>query len=275
MGLSEATLHHAGYSQHRKPYYSRKKSQITGFLLRLQVKGTCKASLNGTWYPLKPGDLILSRPGESYQLMIDSEPSDNGSLPIDSADYYLYCSGTWIEDKCGAGSFPEHASIGVSDEVVSLWRRIVYEKRNIREDNAELLDYLLRVLYLTLERAVRNRVTGTARNDQYLPYRLKQYIELHATEPLTLKEIAKQHDISVSTASHIFSKTFGQSIMRYAVNVRLTIAAERLLVSDMRLEDIAEAAGFNSYPYFCRAFHARYQMPPSAYRSRRYRSTDL
>lgn len=260
----------AGYAQHRKPYRPALRIRPNGTLLRLQIRGRCRAIVNGAAYALEPGDLIVSRPGEPYQLSIDADAAAGGAdgeAVIDSADYYLLCEGGWIEDWVRRGALPDRAAVGVGEEIVSLWRRIVFEKRNLRGNNAELLSCLLRALCLTIERALLHGGSGSFGRDAYLPHRIKQYIEQHATEPLTLAFVAQQHGVSPSTASHLFTRAFGRTMMRYAVDVRLSIAAERLLVSGAPLEDIAEAAGFRSYPYFCRAFRARYQMSPSDYRT--------
>ena len=229
-------------------------------IVRLQVKGNCRVALNGHTFEVGPGDLIFSKPWETYELTIDAAPGN------ESADYFFLCEGDWVSRWLERGSFPDCHHIEMSDTVLFLWRRLIEEKRNLHEDNAELIDHLLKSLCLTLERSIRQHAGHAARTDLYMPYRIKKYVEKHATEPLTLEEIAKHHGISVSTAAHLFKKTFKQPIIRYVVEVRLAIAVERILHTDLPLEDISEACGFRSYPYFCRAFRSRYRIPPSQYR---------
>lgn len=218
-------------------------------------------TLNGRPHEVGPGDLIFSKPGDTYQLTVDASPGK------ESADYYLFCEGEWITQWIARGGFPDSVRIEVNDDILSLWRRLINEKRNLREDNTEMMDYLLKALCLTLERSIHQRAGQTASSDLYMPYRIKRYVEQHATETLTLEAIAKQHGVSVSSAAHLFKKTFKMSIIRYAVDVRLAIAVERILHSDLPLEHISESCGFRSYPYFCRAFRSRYRMPPSQYRT--------
>lgn len=268
MGQADATLIALDYSQHERPFVSTKSNQLSILLIRLQVRGSCRVTLNGTEYAVGPGDLIVSQPGETYRLQIDAEPGAASDAAIDSADYYLFCEGAWALQWARRLALSGPAPIDLSEDILALWRRLVFEKRNLGENNGELLEYLLKALCLTLERAVRGRKRDEARSDRFIPYQIKRYVERHATEPLTLARIAQAHGVSVSTASHLFKATFGLSIMRYAVDVRLAIASERILLSGMPLERIAEASGFQSYPYFCRAFRARYHMPPGAYRAR-------
>jgi len=267
MSTEDARTIALGYSRHVKPFYSATIRKQPHLLLRLQVAGTCSAVLGGTRQRIEPGDLIVSKPGDSYRLEIDAEPDENGVKRIDSADFYLVGEGPWIDAWLRRNDFPEKARIEVGEEILSLWRRLLHEKRSLHEDNGELTEALLKALCLTLERAVRNRRIGAAGDAAYVPYRIKRYVERHAAEPLTLEDVARRHGVSVSTAAHLFKRTFGLSIIKYALEVRLAAASERILLSDMPLERIAETSGFRSYPYFCRAFRARFHVPPSAYRA--------
>lgn len=177
----------------------------------------------------------------------------------------------WSERWIVRNNFPDKVNIEINDDILSPWRRLIYEKRNLSDDNSELIEHLLKVLCLTVERSVRQRATDSPRTNLYIPYRIKRYVEQHVTEPITLAGIAKIHGISASTASHLFKRTFGYSIMRYVVEIRLSIASERILHSVVSLEEISEASGFHSYPYFCRAFRSRFHMPPSLYRKHHLR----
>lgn len=255
-------LNGAGYSVHRKPFRSQGKGITPNLLIRLQVKGNCQAIINDRPLEIAAGDLILSRPGASYQLIIDAEPGR------ESGDFYLSCEGEWTERWLRRWKLPDKVHIEASEDILFLWRRLIEEQRNLHEDNEELKGHLLKALCLMLERAAIEWAAGASRSETFLPYRIKRYIEQHATETLTLGEIAKYHGVSVSSAVHLFKQTFSQSIIRYALEVRLSIAAERIVHTYLPLEEISDACGFRSYPYFCRAFRSRYQLPPSAYRER-------
>lgn len=261
MTTSSLALQSVGYSVHRKSFQFG-KGIPSALLIRLQVKGCCQAIINGRLLEVNTGDLILSRPGGTYQLIIDAMPGR------ESADYYLFCEGEWAERWLERWRIPDKVHIEPSDDILFLWRRLIEEQRNLHDDNEELKEHLLKALCLTLERAANERATDASRSEAYLPYRIKRFIEQHATEALTLGQIADRHNVSVSSAVHLFKRTFSKSIIRYAVEVRLSVAAERIVHTELPLEEIAETCGFRSYPYFCRAFRSRYQIPPSLYRTR-------
>lgn len=260
-----------GYSRHVTPFhgYMKHDDADNRVLLRLQAAGRCRVAVNGVTYAVEPGDLILRRPGEEYRLDIEAvrDERDGDLLPVDSVDYYLTCDGEWIESWVKRSRIQGMVRLEPIDEIVSLWRKLIYEKRNLHGDNSEMMDALLKVLCLTIDQLA-HKAAAASRPERYIPYQIKRYLEKHATEPLKLDEVAARFGVSVSTASHLFKATFGLPPMRYVVDIRLSIASERLLHSDMNLEDIAEASGFRTYPYFSRAFRSRYGVSPSEYRSR-------
>jgi AraC family transcriptional regulator of arabinose operon len=260
---------HVGYSHHLTPHSNQLERRHDGVLLRLQVNGACRVELNGISYPIRHGDLAINKSGGTYQLFI-GEQGD-----VDSTDYYLVCGGDWVERWLFSQVLPEIVAIEVTEDLLSLWRRLIYEKRNLHENNDEIIAYCTKLLLLTLERSIAKSLVASGRKEHFIAYKLKQYIEKHATEPLSLDELAIRNGVSSSTASHMFKLAFGLPPMRYAVEVRLAIACDRILYSDMRLEDAAEASGFRSYPYFCRAFRSKYGHSPSEHRKqyRKYRDS--
>lgn len=256
-----------GYSHHRAPHRNQLERRKDGVLIRLQANGTCRVDLNGVSHDIRSGDVIVSRPGSTYQLFIGEESGVHGEHVVDSADYYVVCGGEWVDRWLTNHTLIDVARIEINEELLSLWRRLIYEKRNLHENNSEIIACCAKLLCLTLERSIVALLTGVGRKEHFIASKLKQYIEKHATEALTLEELATRNGVSSSTASHMFKLAYGLPPMRYAVEVRLAIASDRILYTDMRLEDAAEASGFRSYPYFCRAFRAKYGHSPSAYRT--------
>lgn len=258
-----------GYSHHTAPFNNslQQGKSDDRILLRLQTKGIGRVELGRKSYIVKPGDLIIRKPGEHYRLVIDRE--NHAEPPIGSGDYYLCCTGTWAQEW--SGRMPSKARIETAEGLLPLWRKLIHEKRNIHEEHGEMVDAIIKVLLLTVEKSVQKEMAAASRPELYIPYKMKQFMEINATKPLTLPLIAKRYGVSVSTASHLFKKAFGKSPMRYILDIRLFMAMERIVYSDMLLEDIAEACGFRSYSYFSRAFRAHYQESPSESRSQNRR----
>lgn len=259
----------SGYSTHTKPFIMNERQGLPMYLFRMQTEGSCEAWVRDRFEPIIAGDLLMYGPGEPYELRVGA--SVPPSAKIHSTDYFIMCQGPWLDawwNGNGGQARAIKTYIGLDESWISLWRQIILEKRRIRDADPYIAEHLLRLLCLTLDRAVKERTTASPSSRSYVAYRLKHYVERHAIEPFTLEEAASSVDMSVSRASHLFKDTFGQSIIDYAIEVRLSLACERIRFSSMTLEQVAETTGFHSYSYFHRTFRARMGMSPKEYRER-------
>lgn len=207
--------------------------------------------------------MLICRNGDSYQLTYSNE--DGASLP--STDYFLTLSSgeeSWFQEW-----LERHGSImvnlGVDQRLLDLWKQVSLEQRRANDAHPVLLDYLARCFLLHLERLMENGNKGQSPHEYATANGIREYILLHAAMKPTLQQICASVGLSVSRASQIFKKIFKQSINDYAIEVRLSMARERMAAGEMSLEEIAYLCGFSTYPYFNRAFRTRYGITPSAY----------
>lgn len=251
------------YSYHSQRL-KQEKEALKHYLFRLQTEGNAKALVDGVMTPVQAGDLLLYAPGMSYGLLIDE--FENGRLgpAVASGDYYLYCNGPWVDEWWNRAPKPVKSRIDLDDKLLSLWRMILTEKLKFEESNEELVGYLFRSLCLTLDKAI---VPAPAvKGKLFTAARMKSYIEEHAVTPLKIEDVARHVNLSVSRAVHLFKECYGKSMIQYTLEVRLSIAEERMAYSMMTLEQIAESCGFGSYSYFHRIFRERHGKTPTEYR---------
>ncbi|WP_127531160.1 AraC family transcriptional regulator [Paenibacillus kobensis] len=245
-----------GYSRHAAPIPTQKLTALTTYLLRLQTEGKGRALVGGKLIDVTPGSLLLFKPGDPYELRID-EQDLNGSF---SADYYLFCRGDWLDQWWSRADRPSHARINPDDRIVTLWRQMVFENRSISHDSHELSGYLLQSLCLCLDRAIKES------SEPFKITQMKRFIEEHAATPFRIEDVARHVGLSVSRAVHLFREGSGTTIVRYTLDVRLSMAVERMKHTPLKLEQVAYDCGFNSYPYFHRAFKEKYGLSPNQYR---------
>jgi transcriptional regulator GlxA family with amidase domain len=93
------------------------------------------------------------------------------------------------------------------------------------------------------------------------------WMRLHAGDPLTLSQIAKQAGLSVPHYCALFKKHTGSSPVRYLRALRLQKACDLLDQSEAPIQTIAEACGFTNPFHFSRSFKAHIGLPPRAYRN--------
>jgi len=264
MTINAAFIHSLGYSEHRQAFSISCISSLQHFLFRLQVKGTSRAWVQGSLRRILPGDLLIYRPGDTYELQID-DPNEGGGIP--SADYYVIGNAPWLEGWFAQLTPPPLVHLDEPHEIIHTWRQMVVEKHRRDQVTDEILSCYFRVLILSVSRTLR-RNFQPQRLSANAAHRMKLFIEQNATAPLTLASIAQYAELSVSRASHLFKETFHRSPIDYLIELRLQTACEHLRIGRMPLRQAAEFAGFNHYTYFHRLFCKRLGMTPSAYRSR-------
>ncbi|MBE1444402.1 AraC family transcriptional regulator [Paenibacillus sp. OAS669] len=253
----EKTVLLCGYSYHlQRVKRGDKRFGLDSYLLRLQTEGTSRAEIEGEDVKMEPGDLILLKPGSSYQLEVDTT---NGS-----GDYYLFCHGEWMDEWWSRYPKPIKSRIKIGEAVLHPWRQIIKETRRLNEENQELTDYLLRVLCLSIDRAVTD--TSASYSRAVTALKMKQYIEEHAHQAFKVEDVARHACLSVSRASHFFKECYGKTMVEYALEYRLATALERMRHTGMSMESIAESCGFGSYTYFHRVFKSKFGLSPSHFR---------
>jgi len=230
------------------------------YLFRLQSEGMSRAFVDGRMKPVIPGELLLYKPGDLYELNIG--PDEHGE--IGSGDYYLMCSGEWIESWWGRAERPTSVMIGLDERVVTIWKHLIVERRRSHNQSSELGGALLQTLCLYIDRALTENVAEPKYG--FTVHRMKRFIEEQATRSFKVEDVAREVGLSPSRAAHLFKEAFGEAIMQYALKVRLQIAVERMKYSNLTLEQIADVCGLGSYPYFHRVFKEVYGESPSVYR---------
>ncbi|HHJ64234.1 MAG TPA: AraC family transcriptional regulator [Aquifex aeolicus] len=92
-------------------------------------------------------------------------------------------------------------------------------------------------------------------------------IEKHVYENITLKELAKRCNCSLSTLKEKFHKYLNQSPKKYINERRLEKAAFLLRNTTDTIDSISRKVGFSNVSYFNILFKRKYKMTPSEYRA--------
>jgi AraC-like DNA-binding protein len=96
--------------------------------------------------------------------------------------------------------------------------------------------------------------------------RMKDYIEEHITEPITLRMLADAANYSPWYADRVFKELTGQTPFEYLRAVRLARAAARLRDTDAKIIDVALDFVFGSHEGFTRAFSKQFGITPQHFR---------
>ncbi len=96
--------------------------------------------------------------------------------------------------------------------------------------------------------------------------RIKEYIDRHYMEPITLQDMGEALNISPYYLSHVFKQMSGYSPMQYLLRRRIGEAQSLLIATDLSITRIAELVGYDTQSYFNLQFSKHVGMPPKKYR---------
>ncbi len=88
-----------------------------------------------------------------------------------------------------------------------------------------------------------------------------------AEQPLDIQELAREFNVSYRSFRRAFSLHTGLSPHKYLLEIRLARARTLLSQSTFSIKEIAFRAGFEDTRYFCRIFHKKVGMVPTAFRN--------
>ncbi|SHM53197.1 Helix-turn-helix domain-containing protein [Anaerosporobacter mobilis DSM 15930] len=103
---------------------------------------------------------------------------------------------------------------------------------------------------------------------KYSIHVIKQYINGHYREDISLNQLADLVYLSPKYLSSIFSQTTGISINKYIKNIRMEKARELLVNTNMKIRDIGTTVGYPNISYFCKLFQEEFRISPEKYRNK-------
>lgn len=96
--------------------------------------------------------------------------------------------------------------------------------------------------------------------------KLNEVIALHTFSNLTVDELAKLCNMSLSSFKRAFKDSFNDSPNNYINTKKINKAVELLQFSELSISNIAYETGFNDALYFTRLFKQRNGLSPSEFR---------
>ncbi|MDO5132209.1 MAG: AraC family transcriptional regulator [Eubacteriales bacterium] len=128
----------------------------------------------------------------------------------------------------------------------------------------------LMLSFLTMALAVASHQDRTLdepeEEESVLGNRVKQYIDTHFREPLTLQSIADALNVSTYYMAHVFKKMSGYAPMTYLQKRRIGEAQTLLIHTDQSISEIAYSLGYDAQSHFNQQFSRHVGMPPGEFR---------
>lgn len=185
-------------------------------------------------------------------------------------------------------SFP--LAFDVGEEIASYFSRIHQWVRmdkkskvfHIRGDLDNLIASLIDILHSDEADAAETEINSLEYNLEQIRLRVKKsalqtdpriqtvidYIMLNPTEEYTSSKLSAMAEVAETTFRRLFKETTGKTATEFIRQVRLTMAARLLLVSNDPVNCIAHDVGFEDANHFTRVFRQNYGITPNQYRKR-------
>lgn len=238
------------------------RKNLDSFLFFVVHEGRGKLEYAGDDYDLKAGDCAFVDCHMPYRHMTDAE--ELWTLQ------WCHFNGAGLEEiyrkykeRGGASVFhPQDIShySEVLDEIYSLAEGTDYIRdMRINEKLWTLLTYLMEESWNPEEARRQEK-----RELKLLPVR--EYLENHATDHISLDELAEMFYINKYHLARSFKEQFGVTINAYLQNVRITKAKQLLRFTKLSMDEIGVQCGLGTGYYFSRVFKAVEGIPPSEYR---------
>jgi two-component system response regulator YesN len=134
--------------------------------------------------------------------------------------------------------------------------------QEVVESSANTAAFLTHHYLTTLEQLIHHRKFKNKLNlDE-----VRQYMEKHFTEPVTLDQLARAFFVSKEYLSKMFKQEYGLNVTDYMLHLRMVKAKEWLLDESIPIKAIAEMAGYEDITYFYRVFKKHFGIAPGEMR---------
>ena len=222
--------------------------------LEYVTDGVGYVHINGERITLRAGDSYFLHEGENHDYYADKKTpwtkiwvNFSGAHSIRLAELY------------GIDRVSVFRGVNISDLLQKIQH---YAIAKDTEHAAEQCSALLSQAFIRLSQSL----YAPPRMEQSPAVKMRQYIEQHATEAITLEQMATISGKSPAQAERIFRSEIGAPIYRYALDCKMRIACQLLVETGMSVKEISAYLSFADEFYFSGLFRRKIGVSPASYR---------
>ncbi len=225
------------------------------------LSGKAQYRVEGTVYPLKPGDVLIMRTAETHMPEIESDTPYERFVFNFRPEYLdeIDPSGTlwrmFFDRPLGKGNLYRPPCL--TDD---LYLRVFAD---MDKEGLPIHTVLLSRLFTLLSECAAIYKGGKTKNAPTgRVTQIVRYLNNHLTEALTLDDIADHFYLSRSQLCRIFREGTGSGVMEY-IRIKRLMAAREQIASGIPAGRAAAACGFSDYSSFYRAYKDRFGVSPT------------
>lgn len=231
----------------------------------LEIYCFCKGRgifhIEGSEYPLEPGDVLIMYPSESHYIDIDCTlPYERMVLNI-APDYLtaLDPNGFLLRPfrERPGGKLNLYKSSEFPGGSHALWNTMMAPEGDRHVNLLSGLLPLLNQICLLWQQRREDPQPDTP------SHRIIDYVNRHLSEPLSLDELCNVFYLSKSQLCRLFKKATGSTLWHY-ITIKRLAKAQELIAAGAHPTHIYTQCGFNDYSTFYRAYVKAYGVAPGA-----------
>lgn len=252
------------HKNHKEKGVTYKPHRHSGYEIFILLKGEVVFMVEGTGYPLRPMDIIITRSDEIHEVSYD-EATEYDRVVIHLEDSFFdvaacsHYTATFNNRKSGENNLIDRDSVKKSEIFDTLSRLENYVKLKGTNNEPVVRAVLIELLHQLNEFKTSDGLikSETVKN-------IIDYINANIAENLYLDQLADMFFISKYHLCRSFKKYTGLTVNQYVIYRRL------MLVRDLRaqgktLSNASQEAGFSSYSNFYKAYTKETGHAPSEY----------
>lgn len=232
----------------------------------LITSGTIIHNVNGRDFHLSEGNLVLVRPEDCHQYIIDKDKScEFINVSFTASHFEAACNylGDYVKELLLSPEFPLIADISYFGENVLVQD---HNSLNFYANDREMLRIQLKHLIINAMTLI---IKFSSRSAENSGNSLSLILERMNTPENIEKGLPALLEITGYSHGHlcrIMKEQMGISPNQYITNLRMLYSSNLLVKSDIDILTISVKMGYSSLSHFIMVFKKKFGMPPSKYR---------
>lgn len=225
----------------------------------INVSGDVSFVVENHIYPIKPGDIIITRPFEYHHCIYHSNELHKHFWILFSSLGNEYLFDAFFKRKAGEAN---HLTLSSqeTDALISLCHKMTEKEQ---DENKKYYNFF-KLIHFLQHADIAAGTEGMNASDIAMAIR---YISQHFSEPISVSDMAKAAKVSINTLERHFKQKLNISPSAYIKKKRLANAT-KLLAEGCTVAEASEQSGFSDYSNFISLFKKAYGITPLKYKKR-------
>ena len=256
--------------------HTSKRSDLVSFLCFVVLSGEGELKYEGDEYELAAGDCVFIDCRKAYSHSTgyssdDHTTVDNHTAPVENLWSLQWCHFYAPSLPAVYEKYKERGGRPVfHPDDPTPFTALLTDLYNLASSSDYIRDMRINeklgsLLTLLMEQSWHPESVTVSRKRMEL-VEIKNYLDEHYTEKITLDDLAEKFFINKFYLSKIFKETYGTTVNNYLISKRITRAKQLLRFTDMTVDEIGVSVGMGDANYFSRMFRKVEGSSPSEYR---------